>query len=217
MTEEVIEQAEAPTVKTYTQEEFDQQVNGLKAKVDELLTEKKTASQAAKEANESKLALEREAAKNSGELEKFEQSVIAKSKEATDALNGRIEQLQSKFLGAERKSVITKLSSEFNSDASELLQHYVKTEFDGEAIVTKYVDGNGELVTTDKEVFVKWLGEHPVLSALMKSTNATGGGANGNKSPNGGANGVEVNQAAENAKTKGDAVGTLNARLKGKF
>ena len=57
--------------KTYTQAEVDEMTKGLKESRDSLLTEKKQASLAAKEAEAARIAAEQESAKKSGELDKF--------------------------------------------------------------------------------------------------------------------------------------------------
>lgn len=58
----------------------------------------------------------------------------------------------------------------------------VKTEFDGDEVVTKFVGADGNVITTDPEQFKKYLKEHKAFSHLLKADAATGGGASGSKS-----------------------------------
>ena len=66
----------------------------------------------------------------------------------------------------------------------------VKTEFDGTDVKTQFTDFAGNVITTDPAEFKKWMGNHPAISHLMKADAASGGGANGGKSPNAGGNGA---------------------------
>lgn len=180
--------------KTYTQEEFEAAVAGLKKNNEALLAEKKEAKRLAEEAAAAKLAADQEAAKNSGKLEEFEKSLRKQYDPVIAEKDGRLAKLSERILGAERKSVINSLSGMLvDESAADILGMMVKTEFDGDDVVTKFVDGNGNVITTDPAKFKEWLKGHKAFSHLIKSDAATGGGAGGSKhNPTGGAGGVQT-------------------------
>lgn len=187
--------------KTYTQEEFEAAVAGLKKNNEALLAEKKEAKRLAEEAAAAKLAADQEAAKNSGKLEEFEKSLRKQYDPVIAEKDGRLAKLSERILGAERKSVINSLSGMLvDESAADILGMMVKTEFDGDDVVTKFVDGNGSVITTDPAKFKEWLKGHKAFSHLIKSDAATGGGAGGSKTNPGGASGVDAIQQKLNAK-----------------
>jgi len=203
--------------KTYTQAEVDEMTNGLKESRDTLLKEKKQVSLAAKEAEAARVLAEQENAKKSGELDKFEASLRGEFDKERGGLTSKLEALTNRVVGESKKAVLSSFSSDFIATESiDLIGQLVKTEFDGENVKTQYTDFSGNVITTDAAEFKKWMGNHPAISHLMKADAANGGGAPGSKQVSGGAmNGR--NEAAETAKSKGDAIGTLNERLKGQF
>lgn len=190
--------------KTYTQEEFEAAVAGLKKNNEALLAEKKEAKRLAEEAAAAKLAADQEAAKNSGKLEEFEKSLRKQYDPVIAEKDGRLAKLSERILGAERKSVINSFAPMFRDDcpteAAEIVGMMVKTEFDGDDVVTKFVDGNGSVITTDPAKFKEWLKGHKAFSHLIKSDAATGGGAGGSKTNPGGASGADAIQQKLNAK-----------------
>lgn len=187
--------------KTYTQEEFEAAVAGLKKNNEALLAEKKEAKRLAEEAAAAKLAADQEAAKNSGKLEEFEKSLRKQYDPVIAEKDGRLAKLSERILGAERKSVINSLSGMLvDESAADILGMMVKTEFDGDDVVTKFVDGNGSVITTDPAKFKEWLKGHKAFSHLIKSDAATGGGAGGSKTNPGGASGADAIQQKLNAK-----------------
>ena len=187
--------------KTYTQEEFEAAVAGLKKNNEALLAEKKEAKRLAEEAAAAKLAADQEAAKNSGKLEEFEKSLRKQYDPVIAEKDNRLAKLSERILGAERKSVINSLSGMLvDESAADILGMMVKTEFDGDDVVTKFVDGNGSVITTDPAKFKEWLKSHKAFSHLIKSDAATGGGAGGSKTNPGGASGADAIQQKLNAK-----------------
>lgn len=206
-------QPQEEQAKTYTQAEVDEMVNGLKAKNDELLSEKKTAAQKAKEAEESRIAAEREAAKKAGELDKFEASLRGEFETEKEALTGKYNALAERVTSSEKKAVLGSFANDFHESASvDLIAQLVKTEFDGTDVKTQYTDFQGNVITTDAAEFKKWMQKHPSISHLMKADAASGGGANGNKGTSGADTGKLSTSQAE-AKQKGDSLGFLSASL----
>lgn len=179
--------------KTYTQEEFDAAVAGLKSNNEKLLAEKKETSRKAKEAEDARVLAEQEQAKNSGKLEEFEKSLRKQYDPVIAEKDGKLAKMSERILGAERKSVIAGLSSILiDESATDILGMMVRTEFDGDDVITKFVGADGNVITTDPEQFKKYLKEHKAFSHLIKSDAATGGGAGGNKNPTGGAGGDKL-------------------------
>lgn len=173
--------------KTYTAAEVaamvESETKGMKAKLDELLTEKKSASQKAKEAEAARIAAEQAAARQTGELDKFEASLRDGFEKEKEPLVAKLTALESKVLSAERKAILGGFAGSFlAAESVDLIAQLVKTEFDGESIKTQFVDFAGNLISTDPAEFKKWMENHPSISHLMKSDSASGGGAVGGKS-----------------------------------
>ncbi len=168
--------------KTYTQEEvqkmIDEQVSGLKNKVDELLGEKKSATQKAKELEEQQKQQEEERLK---EKEQFRE-LYEREQEAKRELQEKYEEFQHRIQSQTIQSEAVKLASELTRDTArgELLQEkasqYAKYSEDG---VTFELGG----VPVDKEKILTHLREK--YPFLVDGSGATGGGAAGQQ--NGGA------------------------------
>lgn len=179
---------EVQTVKTYTEAEVAEMVSGLKSKVDELLTEKKTVAQKAKEAEAARVAAEQESAKKAGELDKFEASLRAGFDKEKAELTTTLDTLKSRVVGESKKAVLGQFSGQFIAPESvDVIAQLVRTEFDGAEVKTQFTDFAGNVITTDPAEFKKWMAKHPAISHLMKAETATGGGASGSKATHGGA------------------------------
>lgn len=195
------EEKNTTTVKTYTESEVAELVAGLKSNNEKLLTEKKEAKRIADEAAAAKLLADQEAAKNSGKLEEFEKSLRKQYDPVIAEKDSRLAKMSERILGAERKSVISGLSGMLvDESATDILGMMVKTEFDGDDVVTKFVGADGNVITTDIEQFKKYLKEHKAFSHLIKSDAATGGGAGGSKHNTAGGSGADTIQQKLNAK-----------------
>ena len=183
----------APAPKLYTEEE----VAGLKANAAALLAEKKEMQKKAKDAEDARLLAEQEKAKQSGELEQFEQSLRKQYDPVIAEKDAKLTALSDRILGSERKAVMGDVLAKgkfIDAAAAELLTQFVKTEFDGDSVVTKFVGVDGGVITTDVDKFIEYCKKHPVISHLMQADAASGGGANGNKNPAGGAGGDAIDQ-----------------------
>lgn len=207
--DETIEQQETKT--TFTKEEVDALVSGLKANNEKLLSEKKAAAAAAKEAADAKLKAEQERAKQNGELEAFEKTLRSQYEPVLAEKDGKISKMAERILGAERKSVISQLSGMLIDDsAADIIAMMVKTEFDSDDVVTKFTGADGNVITTDAEQFKKYLREHKAFSHLIKADAATGGGASGNKN----STGVAGGKLTGLDKTRADIKQRLAAKFK---
>lgn len=168
--------------KTFTQEEVDALVAGLKSNNDKLLAEKKEAKRLADEAAAAKLLADQDAAKKSGELEAFEKTLRSQYDTELAAKDKALQARSERILTSEKKAIVSSLSGMLiDESATELLGMLVRTEFDGDDVVAKFVGSDGAVITTDVEQFKKYLCEHKAFSHLIKADAATGGGANGGK------------------------------------
>ena len=121
--------------KTYTAAEVEELTKGMKSKLDELLKEKKSASQAAKDAEAARLAAEQEAARKSGELDKFEASLRGEFEKEKGALTGKLTALESRVLGESKKAVLGGFIGDFIAPESvDLVAQLVNTELDGDQV-----------------------------------------------------------------------------------
>lgn len=202
---DVVENTQAEEItsaKTFTEAEVNELVAGLKKNNEALLAEKKEAARIAKDAKDAQVLADQERAKKDGDLSTLEKSLTEQFGKQISEKDARLTMMSERILGAERKSVINSLAGMLVDDsAADILGMMVKTEFDGDDVVTKFVDGNGSVITTDPAKFKDWLKGHKAFSHLIKSDAATGGGAGGSKTnPTGGAGGVDAVQQKLNAK-----------------
>ncbi|EJA3852012.1 hypothetical protein MWM74_004401 [Salmonella enterica] len=172
--------------KMYTAEEvqalIEKEVAGLKANQEALLSEKKEAARRAKEAEEERQRAHQEALKAAGKMDEFEKMIRSQYEPVLKEKEERYASLAARILGSERKAVLGSFAGDFiTPEAVEILAPFVKTEFDGEDVVTKFMGADGNVVTTDPEQFRKYLREHKAFSHLIKANAASGGGASGNK------------------------------------
>jgi len=170
--------------KTYTEDEvqkmIDDQVSGLKNKVEELLGEKKSAAQKAKELEEQQKTQEEERLK---EKEQFRE-LYEREQTSKKELQEQFEDFQNRIKKQEIQNASLKLASELTRDTArgELLQEkasqYAKYNEDGSVIFE--LGG----VQVDQEKVLNHLKEK--YPFLVDGSGATGGGASGS-TQNGGA------------------------------
>lgn len=163
-------------------EAVEKEVSGLKANNEALLTEKKEAARKAKEAEEARQQAHQEALKSAGKMDEFEKTIRSQYEPVLEAEKQRYSALANRVLGSERKAVLGAFSGDFiTPEAVDILAPFVRTEFEGDDVVTKFVGADGNVITTDPEQFRKYLREHKAFSHLMKASAASGGGASGGK------------------------------------
>ena len=173
----------AEQVQQMIAEAVEKEVAGLKANNEALLSEKKEAARKAKEAEEARQAEHREALKNAGKMDEFEKTIRSQYEPVLEAEKQRYSALASRVLGSERKAVLGSFAGEFiTPEAVDLVASFVRTEFEGDEVVTKFLGTDGNVVTTDPEQFKKYLREHKAFSHLIKANGPSGGGAAGGKS-----------------------------------
>lgn len=172
--------------KMFTAEEvralIEKEVAGLKANQEALLAEKKEAARKAKEAEEERQRAHQEALKAAGKMDEFEKTIRSQYDPVLAEKDGRISRMAERILGSERKAVLGSFAGDFiTPEAVDILAPFVKTEFEGDDVVTKFVGADGNVITTDPEQFRKYLREHKAFSHLIKANAASGGGASGSK------------------------------------
>ena len=195
--------------KTFTAEEvkamIEQEVAGLKANNEALLSEKKEAARRAKEAEEERQRAHQEALKSAGKMDEFEKTIRGQYEPVLAEKDAKYSALASRVLGSERKAVLGSFAGDFiTPEAVDILAPFVRTEFEGDDVVTKFVGSDGNVITTAPEQFRKYLREHKAFSHLIKANAASGGGASGGKSGGAAKTLSEMNDAERIAFSKSD-------------
>ena len=195
--------------KTFTLEEvkamIEQEVAGLKADNEALLSEQKEAARRAKEAEEERQRAHQEALKSAGKMDEFEKTIRGQYEPVLAEKDAKYSALASRVLGSERKAVLGSFAGDFiTPEAVDILAPFVRTEFEGDDVVTKFVGPDGNVITTDPEQFRKYLREHKAFSHLIKANAASGGGASGGKGGGAAKTLSEMNDAERIAFSKSD-------------
>lgn len=195
--------------KTFTAEEvkamIEQEVAGLKANNEALLSEKKESARRAKEAEEERQRAHQEALKSAGKMDEFEKTIRGQYEPVLAEKDAKYSALASRVLGSERKAALGSFAGDFiTPEAVDILAPFVRTEFEGDDVVTKFVGSDGSVITTDPEQFRKYLREHKAFSHLIKANAASGGGASGGKSGGAAKTLSEMNDAERIAFSKSD-------------
>lgn len=191
--------------KTYTEAEVAELVAGLKANNEALLSEKKEASRKAAAAEEERQRAHQEALKSAGKMDEFEKTIRSQYEPVLKEKEEKYSALANRVLGSERKAVLGAFSGDFiTPEAVDILAPFVRTEFEGDDVVTKFVGADGNVITTDPEQFRKYLREHKAFSHLIKANAASGGGASGGKGGGAAKTLSEMNDAERIAFSKSD-------------
>lgn len=191
--------------RVFTEEEVAELVAGLKANNEALLTEKKEAARKAKEAEEARQQAHQEALKSAGKMDEFEKTIRSQYEPVLKEKEERYSALANRVLGSERKAVLGSFAGDFiTPEAVDILAPFVRTEFEGDDVVTKFVGSDGNVITTDPEQFRKYLREHKAFSHLIKANAASGGGASGGKGGGAAKTLSEMNDAERIAFSKSD-------------
>lgn len=181
-------------------------VSGLKAKLEQLMDEKKAAARKTKEAEDAAEAARLEAAKKSGDTEALEKSWSEKLSARESELQAQIDELSGTVTNLTSGQTATKLASEIalQGSADVLLPHIqgrLKTEYkDGQArTVVLDKDGKPSALTVD-ELKAEFQ-NNPAFAPLIVGSKATGGGANsGNHG--GGAAGKNLKEMSHREKSE---------------
>jgi len=115
-------------------------------------------------------------------MDEFEKTIRSQYEPVLQEKDARYSALASRVLGSERKAVLGSFAGDFiTPETVDLVAPFVRTEFEGDEVVTKFVGTDGSVITTDPEQFRKYLREHKAFSHLIKANAASGGGASGGK------------------------------------
>jgi hypothetical protein len=163
-------------------------VSGLKAKVDELLGEKKLAERKAREAEELARTEREEAARKSGNVEELEKSWSEKFNRREAELNGLLEQERGTLSGQIRDLTVGRNATDIASalaipgSAKALLPHIERRlsveQRDGKPVVV-VLDQQGKLSAATLDELKAEFANDTAFAPLIAGSKASGGGAAG--------------------------------------
>lgn len=158
------------------------EVSGLKGKVDELLSEKKTEAQKAKDADDARKAAELEAAKKAGDLDQVKELMSKEWQSKVDELSDKVNGFKQRELTAAKQAAVNDLKSHsIDADAFDLFAgQFVETAHNeqGEVVIT-YKGRDGSAIGTSQDDFLSYAKKDATLSKFIKGSEASGGGASG--------------------------------------
>ena len=179
-------------IKTYTQEELDEIVSGLKTNNDKLLSEKKAAQEVERQSQEEARLAREEAAKKSGDVEQIEKALNERHALELSELNSKLTKRDSLILDGQKSSVVNDIAGDFLDSSKGLgktiLNSMVEVTYndDGKPQTT-FKDQAGNLLTTDVNVFKDHLKNNDAFQPLLKGVQFNGGGSRSENSGSGGA------------------------------
>jgi hypothetical protein len=163
-------------------------VSGLKAKVDELLGEKKAAEKARKDAEDQARLEREEAARKSGNVEELEKSWSEKYSRREAELNGMLEQERGTLGGQIRDLTVGRTATDIASalaipgSAKALLPHIERRlsveQRDGKPVVV-VLDQQGKLSAATLDELKAEFANDVAFAPLIAGSKASGGGAGG--------------------------------------
>lgn len=163
-------------------------VSGLKAKVDELLGEKKLAEKKAREAEELARTEREEAARKSGNVEELEKSWSEKYNRREAELNGALEQERGTLSTQIRDLTVGRTATDIASalaipgSAKALLPHIERRlsveQRDGKPVVV-VLDQQGKLSAATLDELKAEFANDTAFAPLIAGSKASGGGAGG--------------------------------------
>lgn len=163
-------------------------VTGLKAKVDELLGEKKAAEKARKDAEEQARLEREEAARKSGNVEELEKSWSEKYNRREAELNGMLEQERGTLSTQIRDLTVGRTATDIASalaipgSAKALLPHIERRlsveQRDGKPVVV-VLDQQGKLSAATLDELKAEFANDTAFAPLIAGSKASGGGAAG--------------------------------------
>lgn len=185
------EQNAAP--KTFTEDQvrelLEKETSGLKSKLDELLSEAKTAKQKAKEEAKAREEAAAEAARKAGDVEALEKSWQEKLAKTTSEKDEQLQSLQktveSLTVGAAAKDLAAELAVQGSAPVLErIARDRLTVEMTEEGPKVRVTDASGKPSAATLEDLKQELTNDPALKPLIVGSKASGGGAAG---ANGGA------------------------------
>lgn len=181
--------------------EYEDRIQKMDGKINELLGEKKKADAKRKEAEELSRKEAEEAARKSNDVDaltkSYEEKIANITKELTGQYEPEIEQLKGLLHNSTVEATANKLASKLavpgSADALALpIKQRLKMEIrDGKA-VTVVTDANGSASAYSLDDLEKEFQNNPAYAPIIVGSKATGGGANGS---NGGAGNNQVTRS----------------------
>jgi hypothetical protein len=163
-------------------------VSGLKAKVDELLGEKKAAEKKARDAEEAARLEREELARKSGNVEELERSWTEKFTRREAELTGTLEQERATLSGQIRDLTVGRTATDIASalavqgSAKALLPHIERRlsveQRDGKPVVV-VLDAQGKLSAATLDELKAEIANDAAFAPLIAGSKASGGGAGG--------------------------------------
>jgi len=163
-------------------------VSGLKAKVDELLGEKKAAEKKAREAEEAARLEREELARKSGNVEELERSWTEKFTRREAELTGTLEQERATLSGQIRDLTVGRTATDIASalavqgSAKALLPHIERRlsveQREGKPVVV-VLDAQGKLSAATLDELKAEIANDAAFAPLIAGSKASGGGAGG--------------------------------------
>lgn len=163
-------------------------VTGLKAKVQELLDEKKAEADKRKAAEESARTAAEESARKKNDFETLAKSLEQKNLE----LQSKLEEIQKRDANLAIDSAALKMASELSEGSNvKLMTRFLKDRLRFEDGEVKVTDEKGGLTVSTLEDLAAEFKKNEDFSSLIVATKASGGGATGGS---GGAAGKKFNE-----------------------
>jgi len=148
---------------------------GLKKKLDEVLGEKKTAAQRARELEAELQAIKDKQAEETGNYKALYEAEVKKRSE----LEGTLKEVKGNVAKKEIDNTVLSLTSLALDGSGDLLASYVRPrlQYGDEGVVILGADGQPTATTLDD--FKKELMANPALAPILKGSSGQGGGAQG--------------------------------------
>lgn len=164
------------------------EIAGLKAKNEQLLTEKanskeKTilAEKAAEDARAAATKAHEDKLKQDGDIDALKSHFESQMAEATAAANTKAEEAQSSltkmYSSSALNSALSIVHDDFKDVSSAMLSNMIKISYnENNEPVTTY-ESNGEVVASNADEFQSWAKEQPSFKSILKGVNSSGAGA----------------------------------------
>lgn len=189
--------------------DLEAETEGLKAKRDELLNEKKEAARKAEEAEQKAREEAVKSARKAGELGELEKNLKAMHAAELAAKDAELAKRDKLILGSRADTVIAELAGEFTAPdvAKRMLAGMVDVSYtDTGTIAMSFKGLDGGAVATDTAGFKEYLRNTEQFAPVLKAIDSSGGGAGGSNSKDSAAGGQGS-----------DFIGATKARLRKKF
>lgn len=167
------EQQEAPDVNAELDKLRDEH-GRMKAKLDELLGEKKAAAQKAREAEEARKKAEQEALIKSGDLDAIKKSYESKLSEATK----RAEELQQNYARKELDREAIAIAADIaDGPNAKILSRFIADRLRYDEDGVKILDKDGNLTIGSADDLKAEIQNDPDFASLVRGSRASGGSA----------------------------------------